>query len=193
MKKEHEPADSEGELVRRLQAGELGAFDRLFERYEAALLAYVCGILQDRSLAEDVVQDCFVLLVRHIGRIRPDQGVGPWLFRVARNRAVDIARHRRFESVGNETGQGAALPEGQPDEAGTPLATIMQNETRERLMRALDTLSIKDRDVLMLRYFAGLSFKEMAEALRRPMGTVLWQVHKALRRLRQRVEEMGTL
>lgn len=184
--------EAEAELIRRLQMGELAAFDTLFERHATRLLAYINGILQDKGLAEDVVQEAFVLLVRHIGRIRPEAGVAPWLFRVARNRAYDLLRHRRFESVEEEPRQRSDRAWAAPEAECDPATALLDKETQVQIMNGLNLLSLRDREVLMLRFYAGLDFKEMAAVLRRPLGTVLWQVHNALRRLKTHLEKQDT-
>ena len=182
---------TEADLVKRLQQGDLEAFDRLFERHRKPILAYVAGMLRDTGLAEDVVQECFVELARHIGDIDPERGVRPWLFRVARNRAIDQLRRRRE----------AALPEGEQDKVErpdrgaaldeSPPSQLAAKERDAQLKQAVALLEPKDRDLLMLRFYGDLKFREIAKVTRRPLGTVLRRFPRALPRLREKLGERG--
>lgn len=176
--------DDEAELIRRMQSGDLAAFERLFEQHRRGLLAYVTGMLNDPSRAQDVVQECFVELARHMNGIHPGKGVAGWLHRVARNRAVDVLRQRRKECPAPAELQGG--PAG--TETPTPLCLVLRDEQHRLLNEAVQSLGDKDREVVLLRYYAGLSFKEAANVLGCPLGTALWRGHQALRRLRRILE-----
>jgi RNA polymerase sigma-70 factor (ECF subfamily) len=173
-----------------MQRGDMGAFDVIFDRYRRRLLAFVYSLLGDRGLAQDIVQECFVELARRVGRIDPERGVAGWLHRVARNRAIDVLRRRRKESwLGEET--GLRTPDAEIRGPGTPAEQMARREDAERVRQALAALSVRDREILSLRFYAGLTFKEIAGVLRRPLGTVLWQGRRSLHRLRRVYAQKG--
>jgi RNA polymerase sigma-70 factor (ECF subfamily) len=159
----------------------MAAFDDLFYRHRRGLLAYVFGLLGDKGMAEDVVQDCFVRFVRHIGKIRPERGASSWLYRVARNRAIDVMRRRRREIT------AAPAPDGRdadvPGDASLPSDGLMEAELKGEVRAALNRLPAGERDLLVLRFYGGLTFKEIARLKRRPLGTVLWQVRRSVSKL----------
>jgi RNA polymerase sigma-70 factor (ECF subfamily) len=167
-----------------MQEGDLTAFDALFEKYRRGILAYASGMLGDRIEAEDVVQETFVELAKHIQSIDAERGLSGWLYRVARNRAVDIIRRRKFEiAPGEETvlGQAEKWAAGQAraeDEAA------VEAETLARVKAAVSRLSEKEQEILLLRFHSGMKFQEIAELLDRPLGTVLWQVQDCMEKLR---------
>jgi len=182
------PEEAESELVQQLQDGNLGAFDKLFERHRRAVFAYVAGMLRDVGLAEDIVQECFVEMVRHIGRIDPARGVRPWLFRVARNRAIDeLRRHREKALSDRDDGTRGSRSEPVAPE-GLPSDAMVEKERMEDLQQALDSLDAGDRDMLALRFYGDLTFREISKVLRRPLGTVLWQFPRTMERLRKRLK-----
>lgn len=185
---ERENTVSDGELVRRLRAGDPDAFDRLFAKHRQGIFAYLRQRCGDAGLAEDVTQEVFVELVRRLDRIDPRRGVSGWLYRVARNRMIDVMRHRRFETLPGEDFFRSAARRRTSGEDRGPAAGLLAAERAARLQRVLATLPEKERDVLTMRYFGDLSFKEIAAATRRPLGTVLWQAHRAVRRLREQLE-----
>jgi len=178
------PVESDPDLVRRLQAGDLTAFDVLFEKYRRGMLGYVNGLVSDRGLAEDIVQECFAEMARRLDSLDPDRSVSGWLFRVARNRAIDALRHRKFEVLPGDTyfRDGARQPATGPHEG--PAARMMEAEMQADIRQALDRLPDKDRDLLLLRFFGELTFEQIARVLRRPLGTVLWRSQRILARLR---------
>jgi len=180
-------AAMDADLVRRLQAGDVSAFDEIFARHRGGLLAFLEGLSGDRGMAEDVAQESFVELAKHIRRINPEQGVSGWLYRTARNRAIDMLRRRKrvrlpgqsfFRSLG-------ALA----DDRGAPWERMQRREAAGRVLSLLDTLPLREREVLAMRFLSDLKFREVAQALGRPLGTVLWQARRGLRRLREAYDE----
>lgn len=176
---------TDADLIRSLQAGEIGAFDEFFARHRRRILAYAIGLLNDRALAEDVVQETFVAFVKHLEHIEPERGAVTWLFRVARNRAIDVMRKRRHEFLTEEAHVHAdkepAMPTALPDSA------LLRNETRDEVLDAVRALPDRERDVLLLHYFGELKFREVAKTLKRPLGTVLWQARRGVTQLRSTI------
>jgi RNA polymerase sigma-70 factor (ECF subfamily) len=177
--------ETDAKLVQRLQAGELEAFDVLFERHRRGLLAYVHGLLRDRARAEDIVQEAFLELVRRIAKINPRKSVTGWLYRVARNRAIDDLRRRKHETMPGDTAFRDRAGGRMTEPAESPAGRMMAVETRDALELALAQLPDKERDLLLLRFYGGLKFQEIAGILKRPLGTVLWQSRKSLAKLRK--------
>jgi RNA polymerase sigma-70 factor (ECF subfamily) len=177
--------ESDSILIAGLQQGDTGAFDKLFERYRRGILAYASGMLSDHALAEDVTQECFLKLAQHAAKIDPRRGVSGWLFRVARNLALDLLRRRKLETFpGDEllgrtgAGDGAA-------ETRSPAGELERREDGERVTQLLATLPSRERELLVLRFYSGLTFREISTMVRRPLGTVLWQVRRSLEKLRK--------
>ncbi|MBN1672506.1 MAG: sigma-70 family RNA polymerase sigma factor [Kiritimatiellae bacterium] len=179
-----ESGQAERRLVEGLRRGETGAFDAIFEKYRAPLFAYVRGLIGERETAVDVVQDAFVSLVARPQRIDPAKGVGPWLFRTARNRAIDLLRRRRFERPADAGSGTVEQPAAARVELADPAREAAARDRHAGLRDALAALPAKERDILMLRFHAGLTFRQIADTLGRPLGTVLWQAREALATLR---------
>ena len=180
--------DSEGRLIRRLQGGDMAAFDILFERFRRELLAFVVGLLGDRTESEDVVQECFLELTKRLDRIDAARGVKAWLYRVARNRAIDRLRKRKWSVFpGSEFFRNRARCERAEDPS--PGERVSQSDRFGRLRLAMEGLPLREREVLTLRYFSDLGFREIAGIVGRPLGTVLWQARRGVERLRAMHEE----
>jgi len=184
--------EPEAALIPRAQEGDVEAFDELYERHRRKVFAYAVGLLDDRGLAEDVVQDCFIALARGIGRIDARRGVSAWLWRVARNRAIDLLRRRRFEVRPGERDVREESPRLHTDVGQkTPAETMIAKEQRLIAKRMLDLLPPAERDLVLLRFYGGLKFREIARVVRRPLGTVLWQVRRSLEKIREHIQVAG--
>lgn len=141
-------------------------------------LAYLLGAGAD---ADDVVQEAFVKAYRALGRYRSEAPFRPWLLRIVANETRNSLRGR----VRRERLARRALELRAPDD---PLANAIDEERRRDLIAAVRTLSTKDREVVVCRYFLGLSEAETATTLSLNRGTLKSRTSRALARLRDRLD-----
>jgi|SRR5581483_1758950 len=169
------PVTSDGELIQRAAGGDQSAFEQLYQRYARPVFGLALRRLGDRGRAEDAVQETFASIWRSASSYRPERGPGaPWLYAVARNAIVDRARSR------------ADIPADVPDEPARepgPGELAEQGWVSWRVHRALEELSEREREVIALAYWSGLSQSEVAEFLGIPLGTVKTRTRAALMRL----------
>ncbi len=185
------------EIITRAQQRDPRAFDALVEAYSSRLYGYFYRSTGSRSDAEDLLQDLFVRLVRMIGRYEHEGRFDSWLFRIAGNlirdrlRRRQVAREAGVGASGGGTGDETADPLIQyPDPAVVqPADRLERSEEADRLQRAIDRLPEHEREVILLRHFSQMAFKEIAEALDVPLGTALARGHRGLARLRELMEE----
>lgn len=171
---------SDGELIERIGGGDRGAFEQLYVRYSRSIFRVAMRRLGDRARAEDAVQEAFAAVWRSAASYRVERGPGaPWLYAVARNAIVDRARGSR-ELPGDvpETASGEAGP---PERAET-------DWLRRRVHGALELLPQREREVISLAYWSGLSQSEVADSLGVPLGTVKTRTRAALARLAEILE-----
>ncbi len=179
-------AEQDGQLVRRAADGDDGAFDALVLRYETPLRKLVYGYVLDWEVAEDVAQDAFLLAYRRLDRLAESTAFKSWLYRIAINRAYDELRRagrwrRRFEpGVGEE--RMAELP------AAGAEAAVESRLLRRNLVRALGRLPKSQRDAVVLKDVVGMKYREIAELLGCPIGTVQIRVHRGRFALRRRFD-----
>jgi len=183
---------TDAELIARTRAGDVGAFQDLFERYKRQVFGTAIGITDDRGLAEEILQDCFLRVHQYIlkGKIDPTQSLGAWLHRVAVNRSCDEmrrARWRRLVASIDDWGESLQAPRHQ-----SPERQVQQDELRTRLLAGLTTLDPLHRAVLILFYLQGFSIAEIAGILDCPEGTVKRRLHTARKRLRALLEQDST-
>ena len=175
-----EPRMSDGELLCRVGAGDGQAFDVLYQRYARPVFGLALRRLGDRSRAEDAVQEAFASIWRSARSYRPERGPGAaWLYVVARNAIVDGARARRDSP--------AALDPAPPAE-DEPRERAEESWTAWRVHRAVEELPERERTVVELAYWQGLSQTEIAKRLGIPLGTVKTRTRSALRQLADLLE-----
>ncbi|HEX7084615.1 MAG TPA: sigma-70 family RNA polymerase sigma factor [Gaiellaceae bacterium] len=167
--------DGDGDLILRTASGDRGAFEDLYRRYSRAVFGLALRRLGDRGRAEDAVQETFASIWRSAASYRPERGAGaPWLFAVARNAIVDRSRARGEPPA--EASEEADLEPGPPDRAE-------EGWVAWRVHRALEELPEREREVVALAYWSGLSQSEVADYLGIPLGTVKTRTRAALVRL----------
>jgi RNA polymerase sigma-70 factor, ECF subfamily len=174
-------------LMRRLLQRDARAFEELYDRHSRSVFGLVLRILQQAGTAEEVVQDVFLLLWRNAGRY--DEGRGPfvpWLFTLARNRALDTLR-LKSERQRRREDQAEVMP--------TVVCAAPQFERElddrrrsERVRRLMASLNPQQKRAIELAYFEGLSHTEIAAELREPLGTVKSWIRNGLLRLKEGLE-----
>jgi len=176
-------------LVERCRAGDVAAFEPLVEKYRQRVWRLAYNILRDREEAWDVAQEAFIKAFQALPSFRGQSAFYTWLYRIAMNVAADRGRSRGAqgrafgtERVPEEDWE-RVLPDQNPGDE-SPDAAAARTEERAKIMKALDTLSEDHRRIVMLSDLEGLSYREIAETLDIPMGTVMSRLHNARKRLR---------
>ena len=165
-------------LVERCRAGDVSAFEPLVEKYRQRVWRLAYNILRDREEAWDVAQEAFIRAYQALPSFRGQSAFYTWLYRIVMNVAADRGRSRGAqgrafgtERVPEEDWE-RVLPDQNRGEQG-PEAAAARAEERQRIMQALDTLSEDHRKIIVLSDLEGLSYREIAETLEIPMGTVM--------------------
>jgi RNA polymerase sigma-70 factor (ECF subfamily) len=175
-------------LIERCQAGELAAFEPLVEKYRQRVWRLAYQVLRDREEAWDVAQEAFIRAYQSLGSFRGQSAFYTWLFRIVVNLATDRVRQRaaRGRAFGSESVPEAEWDGALPaDASARPDEEAARREEQRRIARSLDALPPNFRTIIMLSDVEGLSYREIAEVLSIPMGTVMSRLHNARKRLRQ--------
>jgi RNA polymerase sigma-70 factor, ECF subfamily len=176
-------------LVERCRAGDVSAFEPLVEKYRQRVWRVAYNILRDREEAWDVAQEAFIRAYQALPSFRGQSAFYTWLYRIVMNVAADRGRSRgaQARAFGSERvpeeDWERVLPDQDPG-LEPPDAAAARTENRGKIMQALDTLSEDHRRIIVLSDLEGLSYREIAETLEIPMGTVMSRLHNARKRLR---------
>lgn len=170
------PDASDAELLARVGERDRDAFELLYGRYVRPVFSLALRRLGDRGHAEDAVQEAFAAIWRSASTYRPERGAaGGWIYTVARNAVVDRLR-RNGPSVDAELPELAAVEPG-------PAQQAEDSDVAWRVHRALEELQPREREVIELAYWSGMSQSEVAEYLGLPLGTVKTRTRSGLAKL----------
>jgi len=180
---------TDAELLVRYAAGEEAAFREIVSRYKNSLYAFLKHFLNRHDLLEDVFQETFLQLFTSRDSFDASRPLRPWLFTIAANKAKDALRKRQ---------RTAAIPIGtiaEPEEMSfgdvlntltsdstIPYEKLEKNETALRVREIIANMPENLREILILAYFNKFSYKQMAQILSIPMGTVKSRLHTAVAR-----------
>ena len=173
-------------LVERCRRGDMAAFEPLVGKYRQRVYRLAYNVLRNSEDAWDVAQEAFIRAYQAIGSFRGQSAFYTWLFRIAMNVAADRARQRAAQgrAFGTERVDEGDWDRALVDQGAAPDDAAARAEERERIRRALARLPEHHRTIIMLGDLEGLTYREIAEVLGIPMGTVMSRLHNARKRLR---------
>ena len=184
---------SDQQLLVRIQRGDRRAIEYVIDRYQRALFNFAYRFLNDSDAAADIVQHAFIQLFTHVQDLHADEGLKPWLFRVARHRCLDEIRRQRttaFSQLAPDDEGGSPL-DYYADSAPLPDDLAERDDLQQILAEAIASLPPKYREVVALRYTADLSFAEIGTVLGIPEATAKTQFHRAKPLLRAFLRAKG--
>ncbi len=173
---------SEEELFVEYRNGNSEAMEIILSKISGPLYGTILKQVGDKSAAEDIFQETLERVVRHRGKYDPSRPLRSWVWTIAMRLGVDHLRRKTRDAVTDN-------PEARADISQDPESTAIARETLERASKALGELTPEQRQVFLFREEAGLSFARISEVTGRPLGTVLTQMHTALKKLRKALEE----
>ena len=184
--------DASAENLKRLRSGEEAAWGELHREHFPRLWSSVQRILNNPTMADDVVQEAFIKAHRDIRHFEGNSQLGTWLYRIAVNQALDTIRKKQrtdrwlsFLSPVAEGEDQPNMPEGHVDPAAS---TGLENlELREIIFEAMADLSVEHRAAVQLRLVDEMSLEETAQLLRCKPGTVNSRLHYACEHLRRKL------
>lgn len=171
------------------RSGEDGARQALGRRVGRSAYIFALQLTGDREAARDVAQDGAMRFFQHLDRFDADRPIEPWVYQIVRNRVRDLARRnrvRRTESLDAWLEQGRPEPRLSAADAASEAERL---DLQRRIWRAVSELSDAHREIFVLRDHHDLSYREIAEVLSIPHGTVMSRLHAARRRLRALLAE----
>lgn len=181
----------EQRLVRRSRDGDHLAFAELVDRHQAAVFGTVLRLVRDRELAADVSNRAFFRAFEHLASFDESRPLRPWIARIAAHEALNELRTRRRHADQTIGGDAAAIQLEQLAGGPDPAEVLPRGERNAVLRAAVDRLPGAQRTVVVLRYFADLSYVEIAEATQQTVNNVGVILLRARERLRRTLEAQG--
>ena len=191
--------DVDLDLVRRSQQGDTAALQELVIKYQKWVYSLCYRVLGNHADADDVAQETFVAVYRHIKKFQPQPQAtfAGWLYRITVNlcrNQIRKQKRRREESldqpiyISENPEKQPSLTELVPDDRMNPRKTMLNQELHQLIESALNTLSAEHRMAFVLHEHQELSYKEIAEIMQCPIGTVMSRLYHAKRELREKLK-----
>ncbi|MEW6238837.1 MAG: sigma-70 family RNA polymerase sigma factor [Candidatus Omnitrophota bacterium] len=181
-------SEEDRRLIMLCQDGDCAAFERLYRRYAKDVFNMALRMVGSSEIAEEVVQETFISVFRDIRRFQFQSAFTTWLYRIALRRSADYFRKHK-----KRIDKTISIFQNSPDESPfefqdgnpTPAERARENERRKVLEDAIDSLSFKQKKIVILRYIHHLSYEEIADILQCRLGTVKSRLNRAHKSLEQ--------
>ncbi|TVQ91017.1 MAG: sigma-70 family RNA polymerase sigma factor [Deltaproteobacteria bacterium] len=184
-----ESREEDIQMVLAVREGDTTAYRGLVEKYQERIYHMVYGMLRNQEDARDITQDAFVKAYDNLQKFRLESSFYTWIYRIARNLTIDYLRKRKRRPETEFDEQVATRDErGGIDESHVqegPGRTLERKRLYARIMTAMQQLPEDQREVVLLRELEGLSYKEIAEAMEIPEGTVMSRLYYARKKLQK--------
>jgi len=181
-------------LAARCREGDRDAFRTLVQKYERRIYGIVVGMIRDREEAWDLTQEVFVKVYRHLGSFEGNSSLYTWMYRITVNLSIDYIRKRKGVGLEYDDARrhdkgpvGLDAPVGKP--ADTPPQRLLREELVGKVNQALERLSPKHKQIVILRELEGLSYQEIADVLGISIGTVMSRLFHARRNMQRILEK----
>lgn len=178
-------------LVKLILKGDQRAFAELVELYKDKIFHLTYRMLSNRHEAEDMVQETFLRVYRNLDKYDPNQKFSTWIYRISTNLCIDRLRRRKAtysldaEINEQEGGDGYVMfPSNEP----TPEGEMLLLETQTQIREAINSLPIKYKSIMVLRYLKDMSLQEISDVLNLPVTTIKTRVHRGREFLRKKLE-----
>lgn len=160
------------QMIRQFKQKDYQSFDIFYHQTKQKVFFAVINIIKDESLVDDIMQEAYLKFLKNIDKVKSDGNVSAYLQRIARNLAIDLYNERKKEVYGDEI-----------------FETIPAEEEihQEEIFEILEMLEPDEKEVVTLHIINDLKFREIAEMMDKPLGTVLWLYQKSLKKLKEKV------
>lgn len=182
---------SDYELIERFNNGDQSSFEQLIYRHKNKVYAYIGMYVRDKALVEDLFQDTFLKVLQSLqsGKYRDDGKFLSWVMRIAHNLIIDhFRREKQLNVVSNDSYEGDLFNSKRFADTNVE-EVIMKQQIKKDLRMIIDQLPEDQKEVVILRHFADLSFKEIAEVTGVSINTALGRMRYALINMRRIMEE----
>ncbi len=171
--------------ISRIKQGDLTGLEMLVNRYQVQAVHAAYAIVYDRALAEDIAQTAFVKVVERVHQFDEERLFAAWFFRIVINDALKIAKKQnRMVSLNEQLDEPTAqLANWLIDPNLKPEQILEQQEVREIILEAMQSLTLEQRAVIVMRYFLEMSEADMVAKMDRPLSTIKWWLMDARDRL----------
>lgn len=175
--------DDEKRLIARAKEGDMEAFERLVRRYQQSIY-YICRRMTGvHQTADDMSQETFIKAYFSLSRFKDEMNFFSWLRKIAINNSLNYLKsHKREELLGER--ENTITENASSTLQELPQETLLRNRLEQKFRKALDALPADQKTIFILRFYQNLSYKEIAQTLNLPNGTVMSRLNRARKKIR---------
>jgi RNA polymerase sigma-70 factor (ECF subfamily) len=173
------------DLINAFRRGSHKAFEILYTRYKRRLYVYAYSLLKSESEAEEAMQDVFMKLISNTEAFVETDDISPLLFTVCRNYCFNLVKRRNLAKKQSDD------PRFQILEEDSPLKTVAEREEAQILNEIIGSLPAEQREVLVMKVYGGLTFKQIAQTVGEPQGTVATRYRSAIEKVKLALQAQG--
>jgi RNA polymerase sigma-70 factor (ECF subfamily) len=186
------------ELVERAKRGDFGAFDALVRRYERQAFNFALKMTGNRDDAADVTQEAFLRVFNFIESFRGESSFSTWMYRVLMNTFLDLKKRHRIDKKTvyleeHRSTDGELLAKDIEDTRATPEEVAVEHERQRAFLEAILSLPDYQRALVVMYHSEGMSYEQIAEVTRLPLGTVKSRMNRARLALREKLAQKKEL
>ncbi len=177
---------TEDQLIEEWYRGDEKAFTYLYEIYKSRVYSFIIRMVQNKDVAEDIMQETFIAAMNNKSQFNPDKRFLSWVFGIAHKKTIDFFRHKKVEQKhGGESGNVIGTGDYTPDRDAE------NKRIRETVNEIVNELEPPQKEVFLMRETSGMSFKEIAETMDSPLNTALGRMRLALKNIRKELKQRG--
>lgn len=173
------------DLINAFRRGSHKAFEILYARYKRRLYVFAYSLLKSESEAQDAMQDVFVKLISNTESFAQTDDISPLLFTVCRNYCLNLLKRRNLARKQTDDPTFQILKEA------NPLKTVAEREEAQILNQIIGALPAEQREVLVMKVYGGLTFKQIAQTVGEPQGTVATRYRLAIEKVKLGLQTQG--
>jgi len=182
------------EIIRRAVEGDEQACAEIVQRYRPQIFSLIVRMVHAREEAEDLTQETFIKAFHSLPSFNAEYAFSTWLYKIAVNNCIDFFRKKRLKTTSIDTpipAKDGDLQREFPDEPSKwPDSSLIEQEHKNYIQSAIDSLPVKYRDAIVLRHVHDKSYEEIADELQVPIGTVKVRIFRAREMLKRKLRDL---
>jgi RNA polymerase sigma-70 factor (ECF subfamily) len=187
--------DDDQVLIKKILEGKKSSFEELMKKYNKKVFGFIFRMVRDEEIAIELTQDFFIKIYNLLARYNFEYKFYTWAYRICYNLVIDYIRKNQahVDSLDSDSVSPKQLMESRNYVSEDGFEILVKNELNEYIWKVVDSIPIKYRELILLRYFQGLKYDEIADITRLPIGTVKNRIFKAKEILKMEMKKDGML
>ena len=185
--------DDDQVLIKKILGGKKSSFEELMKKYNKKIFGFIFRMVRDEEIAIELTQDFFIKIFNVLAKYNFEYKFSTWAYRICYNLVIDYVRKNQtyIDSLDDDTVSQKQMLESENYISEDGFDKLAKEELRDYIWTVVDTIPVKYRELILLRYLQGLKYDEIASITELPVGTVKNRIFKAKEILKTEIENDG--